>query len=386
MDKVTLKFDNFKSIFEATERGNWSLNYLFPFYSSNREPKIVDIRFSNLVEYCKYWIWRYKYIREEEKRYKLQAELNSLKVFQEDIDSIANKRKEKIQKDLEEVKEFMSAPVPTTFELTLENLEDKYKKEEPSTLPVTAFSPYSNKNIKSGLYYHYDPSTNKVYSYDENLDTYRELIDYLKIEEKAEDTKFTPVKTKEEEKCKSTTYPIIEVLNYMLEYAWDNSDSPNGDTDYLYQATRLLYLEKVLYIMQLVYINRYNKPLFFSEIEVNCNGPIIPDLRHYQITSGLYNYAKEEYRYYYDINNFWNYRVDKIGYTLSEEDKAFIREWWHNDIIESISYLNRVVNSHDIIKQGQAYYSMYKVPKKLTIEAMRQEGKELVAQNGKIHL
>jgi len=166
----------------------------------------------------------------------------------------------------------------------------------------------------------------------------------------------------------------------------DGLSSFNGDTDCLYQATKLYYLEKVLYIMQVVYINRYNKPLFFSEIEVNCNGPIIPDLRHYNIISYGYNHDRKEYKYYYDINNFWNYRVDKIANTLSEEDKAFIREWWHNDIIKSFSYLKQVVNSHDIIKQGQTYYTIHQVPKKLTVEAMRQEGKELVAKNGKIHL
>ena len=173
----------------------------------------------------------------------------------------------------------------------------------------------------------------------------------------------------------------------MLEYAWENEGKEDkGNLQYLYQATKLYHIEKILYLMQLVYINRYNKPLFFDDIEVTSIGPTIPSLRHYQITASLYNRPKKVYKYYEDVDNFWNYREDKILDLLNEEDKAFVREWWGDALCENalnLTKLSKIVDTHDIIKEGRTYFNMFAKPKKLTVDMMRQEGKEIAEYNKK---
>lgn len=554
--KVTLKFDNFKTIFEATERKKWDLYKQYPYYKSDIYNHI-EVHFPNFIEKCKYWFWRFRFLHEEKKRKKVQNELNSLEIFKNDIGKLKEKREEAIQKDLEEVKEIMNTPVPTSIELTLENLEEKYKAEDKKEKGKDKARPISihdivNQNFEDKLrllstygvksdefaeminalqtkedkYYPFRSSgravlsivdvihfflstakgnlderttggglndilyTAKIYFmikhniilFDEEVNWkssfytasfisgandyglywdnvlfnrehrtkiygnyvangnipefiakellyiwnkfdgywhyyHRNKLMWLthfrtalsvvdNIDETAvrnyyftsddakrfmdffDSDKFTfDPNIKEPEAYKGTTYPAIEVLNYMLEYAWENEgkESKNG-LQYLYQATKLYHIEKVLYLMQLVYINRYNKPLFFDNIEVTSIGPTIPSLRHYQITSSLYNRPKKVYRYYEDVDNFWNYREDEILDLLNEEDKAFVREWWGDALCEealNLTKLSNIVDTHDIIKDGRIYFKMFAKPKKLTVDMIRQEGKEIVEHNKK---
>lgn len=127
--KVTLKFNNFKTIFEATEREKWDLYDEYPYYKSDLFNHI-EVYFPNFIEKCKYWFWRFRFLHEEKKRKMVQSELDSLEIFKNDINKLKEKRDEAIQEDLEDIKEIMNTPIPTSIELTLENLEEKYKVED----------------------------------------------------------------------------------------------------------------------------------------------------------------------------------------------------------------------------------------------------------------